>query len=156
MTELERALVLLGNELDVPVIPGTLARTVRERIARRRRVRRGVVLALAVGVAALAVAFAVPSARTAILRFFHSGPAPAERVHALPHATRASRTAGLGDPRDRDDAESEAGFTARLGRLKAPGTWWAREGLVATVLPRRPRVLLVEVGGQQSWLAKKV
>jgi hypothetical protein len=40
--------------------------------------------------------------------------------------------------------------------LKAPGTWWAREGLVATVLPRRPRVLLVEIAGNQSFLAKKV
>jgi hypothetical protein len=156
MTELERALVLLGHELEVPVIPGTIARTVRERIARRRRVRRGLVLALAVGVAALAVAFAVPSARTAILRFFHIGAVTVERVHTLPHATRMMLTSGLGEPLVREDAEMEAGFSAQLGRLKAPATWWAREGLLATILPRQPRVLLVEVRGQQSWLAKKV
>ena len=156
MTELERALVLLGDELDIPVTPATIAPTVRARITRRRRLRRRLVLALVVAVAALAVAFAVPSARTAILRFFHIGAVTVERVHTLPRATHASLTAGLGEALDRDDAEKEAGFSAKLGTLEAPGRWWAREGLLATILPREPRVLLVELAGSQSWLTKKM
>src|SRR4051794_18053655 len=102
MTELERALVLLGSELDIPPTP-SLAGVVRERIARRRRARRLVLLA--VPLTALAVAFAVPPARSAILRFFHVGAVKVERVQTLPPAVRSKVTAGLGPARTRSDAE---------------------------------------------------
>ena len=46
MTELERALVLLGRELDFPAEPDLRSR-VRERIERKRRVRRALVFAVA-------------------------------------------------------------------------------------------------------------
>ena len=93
MTELERALVALGRELDVP----------RSRICARaftsgsnggRGYRRALVPALALLVA-LGIAFAVPQARSAILRFFHIGAVTIERVETLPAAQRAARS-----PRD--------------------------------------------------------
>ncbi|HEY6055886.1 MAG TPA: hypothetical protein VIU86_18290, partial [Gaiellaceae bacterium] len=69
MSELEQALVALGRELALPPAPD-LAAAVGGRLERRRRLRPWLVVALAL-LAALAVAFAVPQARSAILRFFH-------------------------------------------------------------------------------------
>jgi hypothetical protein len=154
MTELERALVSLGRDLDVPSAPN-LAPRVRTRVERRHRMRRGLVLAFAVVVAAIAVAMAVPSARTAILRFFHIGAVTVEQVNTLPKARHESLTAGLGEPLVREDAEQAAGFHAQLGGLQPPARWWAREGLIATILPRRPPVLLVELSGDQVGITKK-
>src|ERR671939_1884900 len=116
MTELERALVALGHELDVPAAPD-LWPLLRTRLERRERRRRGLVVAVALGVTAIAVAMAVPQARTAILRFFHIGAVTVEHVQTLPHATHASLTAGLGEPLVREDAEMAAAFHARLGTL---------------------------------------
>jgi hypothetical protein len=152
MTELERALVLLGEQLDVPAAP-PLAASVRERIRRRRRARR--LLVLAVPLAALAIAFAVPPARSAILRFFHIGAEKVEQVEKLPPARNLAPTAGLGPQRTRADAERVAGFSAQLGKLASPRTWWARPGLIATRLPDKPRVLLIELTGEQVGMAKK-
>jgi hypothetical protein len=81
MTELERALVQLGRELDVPPAPDLTA-AVRARVARRRR-RPWLVVALAV-LAAAAIALAVPPARSAILRFFHIRGADVALVDRLP------------------------------------------------------------------------
>jgi hypothetical protein len=152
MTELERALELLGEKLDVPATP-PLAALVRERIARRRR--RRLVVALALPVAALAVAFGVPQARSAILRFLHIGAVKVERVETLPPASHVAPTSGLGPKRSRVNAERVAGFRAQLGELNTPRTWWARPGLAATRLPTDPRVLLVELAGDQLGIAKK-
>jgi len=72
MTELERALAALGEELEFPQ-----SRDVWPRIAdrlRRRRWVRPAVFALAAGVAALAIALAVPPAQT---RPFATGLGPA-------------------------------------------------------------------------------
>src|SRR2546426_9394472 len=79
MTELERALVALGRELDLPPEPDLRSR-VRERIERRPRYRRVLVPALALLVA-LGIALAVPEARSAILRFFHIGAVTRSEEH---------------------------------------------------------------------------
>src|SRR5919199_2875703 len=123
MTELERALVALGRGLDVPAAPN-FAPLVRARLERRERVRRGLVVAFAAGATAIAVAMAVPQARTAILRFFHIGAVTVTHVRTLPHATHASLTAGLGEPLVREDAEMAAGFHAQLGTLRPSDRWW--------------------------------
>ena len=94
MTELERALVALGRELDLPPEPDLRSR-VRERIERRPRYRRALVPALALLVA-LGIALAVPEARSAILRFFHIGAVTIERVETLPPGRERPLTAGLG------------------------------------------------------------
>lgn len=86
MTELERALVALGRDLDVPrapdVAPAVLARL--ERWARPRP-RWRIALAVAVALlAALGAALAIPDARSALLRILHLGAARIERVEELP------------------------------------------------------------------------
>src|SRR5919204_4869247 len=154
MTELERALVILGRELDVPIAPN-LAPAVRARIERRTRTRRPLVVAFAAAVVAVGIAFAVPPARTAILRFFDIGSVHVERVRTLPKATHASMTAGLGEPLVREDAEAAAGFSARLGTITPHGPWWARKGLLATFVRPHPAVLLIEITGDQVGIVKK-
>lgn len=98
MTELERALVALGRELELPSAP-QLGAAVRARIERRRRRRPWLVLALAL-LAAAAVALAVPQARSAILRFFHIRGAQVSIVDRLPPIStrvRLGRPARLAD-----------------------------------------------------------
>jgi len=152
MAELERALVLLGEELDVPATP-PLADAVRERIRRRRYARRLVVVAIPLF--ALAIAFAVPQARSAILDFFHLGAEKVQRVETLPPARQRSLTAGLGQVLVREDAEQAAGLHAQLGRIVPSNRWWSRDDLLATLLPRTPPVLLIEISGDQLAISKK-
>ena len=88
MTELERALVRLGDGLAFPEAPDVservLARLAAAEPARPRRRRRALVIALAVLVVAVAAAMAVPQARTAILEFFRLRGATVQRVESLP------------------------------------------------------------------------
>ncbi|MEX0673376.1 MAG: hypothetical protein WD067_01300 [Gaiellaceae bacterium] len=85
MPDLELALRQLGNELDWPAQP-RLAPAVAARLRepRRRRLGRPLALAFAVLLAALAVALAVPPARSAILDFFGIGGVEIRRVETLP------------------------------------------------------------------------
>jgi hypothetical protein len=94
MTDLELELLDLAPHLDVPPAP-SLVGVVLARVARRRRRRRQLVFAVAIGFAALAVAFAVPGSRAALLRFFHLRGATVSLVDRLPPVT-ARRP--LGDP----------------------------------------------------------
>ena len=156
MTELERALVALGRELDVPAAP-SLAPLVRARVERRTRTRRALVLAFATAIAAIAVAMAVPQARTAILRFFHIGSVTIERVETLPPAQKRPPTAGLGQPLVRKDAEQAAGFSIILPRHRVPAHYYALSGLIAATLRADGKlVLLVELQGDQLGVAKKL
>jgi hypothetical protein len=86
MTELELELRDLAVHLDIPPAP-LLAGAVRARIARPRRHRRVLAIALAIGIFALAVAFAVPSSRASLLRFFHVRGATVTIVDKLPRLT---------------------------------------------------------------------
>jgi hypothetical protein len=157
MTELELALVELGRELDVPPAPA-LASRVRTRIARRSRRRRGFALAVALAVVAVGIAFAVPEARSAILRFFHLGAATVERVETLPPGQNRPLVSGLGPARTRAAAESVAGLRMALPRFEhgSPTRYYARPGVIATAFRRDgSTVLLAELSGEQVGLTKK-
>jgi hypothetical protein len=154
MTELERALVQLGHELDVPPGPDLRSR-VRERIERRSPYRRALVPALAL-LAALGIALAVPDARSAILRFFHIGAVTIERVETLPPARERPLTAGLGPPLSLHAAEARSGVALVLNGPR-PQRFYARPGLLATLLQYRGEpVLVAELEGDQMGIAKKL
>jgi len=93
MTELERSLVRLGDELAFPQASDVSARVL-ARLAdepappRRARGRRVLVIAFAALVVAVAAVMAVPQARTAVLEFFHLRGATVQRVETLPTLPR--------------------------------------------------------------------
>lgn len=154
MTELERALVALGRELDLPSEPDLRSR-VRERIERRPRGRRALVLVLALLVA-LGIALAVPDARSAILRFFHIGAVTIERVETLPAARGRSLAAGLGPPLSLRAAEARSGLRLVLTGPR-PDSFYAQPGLIATLLQYGGEpVLLAELQGDQTGISKKL
>ena len=154
MTELERALVQLGRELDLPPEPDLRSR-VRDRIERRPRYRRALVPALALLVS-LGIAFAVPDARSAILRFFHIGAVTIERVETLPAASPRSLTAGLGPSLSLKEAETRSGLALVLNGTR-PQRFYGRPGLIATLLQYRGKpVLLAELQGDQMGVSKKL
>ena len=153
MTELERALVALGRELDIPAGPDLRSR-VRERIERKPRQRRALVLALALLVA-IGIALAVPPARSAILRFFHIGSVTIERVETLPAARERSLVAGLGPALSLREAEQSSGVPLVLNAPR-PSRFYAQPGLLATILHYHGKsVLLAELQGDQTGLTKK-
>jgi hypothetical protein len=147
MTELERALVALGAELEFPSTPDVWP-GVAGRLQRRRWLRPGalafVVVALAVG-----VAFAVPPARSAILRFFHVGSVTIERVDTFPPAQTRPVSTGLGPPRSTPTVRLPAGLRATR--------YYARPGLAAALLRYRgEQVLYAEFRGDQMGFSKKL
>jgi hypothetical protein len=83
MTDLELELRDLAAHLEVPPAPPLLG-VVLARLARRRRRRRRLAFAVAIGLAMLAVAFAVPGSRASLLRFFHLRGATVTLVDRLP------------------------------------------------------------------------
>ncbi len=98
--DLERDLRSLGAALALPPTPD-LAAGIRSRLEpapQPRRSRRGLVLAFAILVAALAAAFAVPQARTAILEFFGLDGVSVTQVETLPETLpeRDEHTEDLG------------------------------------------------------------
>jgi len=104
MTELERALVALGDELAFPEPPDVSERVLGRLSAgptppRRRFGRRALVIALAVLAVAVGAAMAVPQARTAILEFFRLRGATVQRVESLPRVPLATESElDLGQP----------------------------------------------------------
>jgi hypothetical protein len=154
MTELERALVALGAQVEFPPTPD-LGGTVRTRLERRRWFR-PLVFAVAAVVVGVGIALAVPPARSAIFRFFHIGAATVEQVETLPPAQQRSLVSGLGQPLVREDAEMAAGFGIRLPAGVMPTRYYAQPGLIATLLrvDGKP-LLLAELRGDQMGLFKK-
>src|SRR5438094_4252506 len=124
MTELERALVALGGELEFPPTPDFWPR-VRERLQRRRWMR-PLVFAVALGALAIGIAMAVPPARSAILKFFHIGAATVERVETLPPAQTRPFATGLGPARAQPTLKLPAGVR--------PLHYYARPGLAAALV----------------------
>jgi hypothetical protein len=151
MTELELRLVELGRVLDVPETPD-LAGPVLARIGPRpaRRVPRWALAAALVVVAALAATLAIPSARSAFLRFLHIGGEEIAVVDELPRITpQLDLTIALCDRITLDEARRGAGF--RLRELdEAPdavyrsdrGTIWFLYGS-----PARVRLLVAQTKG---------
>ena len=145
MPEHERDLREVGRLLAFPPEPD-LVSAVRARLGEAQRPRpfaprrRVLVLALAALVVATGAAFAVPPARTAILRFFHIGGETIERVDTLPNAPRLSPIAGLDGPMSVEDATDRAGFNLILPPKH--GGVYAQDGIVATYIA--PHVVLTE------------
>lgn len=117
MTDLERALVALGRDLDVPsspdVAPAVLARLARPS---RRLPRRKWALAVALTLlAALAATLAVPDARSALFRVLHIGGERIELVDELPEIAPEPIGLGLdlGEPVTLEMARARAGFDLR-------------------------------------------
>ena len=121
MTALELQLRALGHELDFPP-EQDLAPAVLDQLslsgARPFPWRRAAALAFALVAIAVAAAFAVPQARTAILRFFHIGGETIIRVETLPSAVERAQAGGLGTPFSRAEAERRLGFHLVLPRFK--------------------------------------
>ena len=122
MSELERDLRSLAAEIAWPPTP-RLTPQLAPQLARRRR---GALVALVVAALALGVAFVVPGARSAILRFFHLGGVTVERVVTLPPAQKRPLDADLGrlvDSGDRGAGARRTGPAAgtRPGPAPPPG-----------------------------------
>ncbi len=152
MSSLEQRLQALGRELAFPPEPELAARA---RPAARPFPWRWV--ALAAALVALAAAFAVPSARTSILRFFHIEGATVERVETLPPAQERSSAGGLGRRVSLQEAERFLGFRLLLPPLDGEPPTYLLDGVLATVLLRvedRP-VLLSEYAARDYSLLKK-
>jgi hypothetical protein len=132
---LEQRLEELGRELAFPAEPD-LAPAVLARLDRRPFPWRTAALALAVALAALAAAFAVPQARTALLRWFHLGGATVVRVETLPPAVERSQAGGLGRPVPLEEAERRVAFRLALPPFKGepPRRAYVIGGSLATVI----------------------
>jgi hypothetical protein len=161
MNELEQRLVTLGREIELPperdLAPAVLARL--EERPRRPVPWRVVAVALAVLIVAIGAAFAVPQARTTILRWFHLRGATVERVETLPPAVERSRAGGLGRPLPRADAERAVGFELALPPFESapPKRVYVLNDALATVILRTHgrTVLLSEFQSGDSDLLKK-
>jgi hypothetical protein len=167
VTELERQLIALGRELDVPPTP-ELAASVRARIGapRRRRRPRGrtVVLAFAALAAGLGVAFAVPPARSAILRFFGVGGIRIERVDRLP-PVRGRPELDLGRRVTLAEARRMADFRVRAPSVAGydePDAIYVSDRIPGALVSflygtlDEPRALLSELRSGQIYIEKTI
>jgi hypothetical protein len=117
VNELERALVALGADLDVPespdLAPRVLASLARP-TARPARARRLVLALAVVALATLLAALAIPDARSALARFLHIGSERIEFVDELPalaaYPTDLELELALGERVSLAEARRRAGF----------------------------------------------
>jgi hypothetical protein len=135
MSELERALEELAREVDWPATPAF--------DVRRTRSRRWLI-AFALAVLVLAIAFAVPPARSAILRFFHLGAVTIERVDTLPAAEERPLSASLGARTSYADARLLLGAPFRTPAGLRPHLYRAGQSISALLATPEP-VLLTEL-----------
>jgi hypothetical protein len=117
MTELERALLTVGRNLEVPAAPD-LTGAVRARLAEGRRPslfsRRGLVVALAVLAVAVGAVLAVPQARSTIKDWLGIGNVTIRYVEELPPVEQATDDLGLGEQMSLEEARERAGFRVRV------------------------------------------
>lgn len=151
MSELERRLLALGRELDLPAAT-KLGPRVTARLAERPRRRRRLALVLVALAVAIGAAFAVPQARTAILDWLGIGGIELEQVQTLPQ-TAPSPDLRLGPAVSLTEARRRAGYPVAVPSLPGapqevrfaaslPGAqvaliWWRKDS-------RRPRLLLTQ------------
>ena len=165
MTELELQLRDLAGSVAYPATPD-LATTVRARLAQRRTLwsrrpsrRQALAIALAVLAVSAAAVMAVPSARTAVLRFFHIGAVTVQRVDTLPPARERPLTTGLGRRVSLADGARSTGFRMLLPPLdEPPERVYVRSNVQSAFLdvPGAGSVLLTEIRGRnQLDFAKK-
>jgi len=147
VNELELRLEELGREVAFPptpdLAPAVLERTYRKPVAWGRAS-----VAVALAVVALAAAFSIPQARTAILDFFHLGGATVVRVDTLPQTTERSHAAGLGFPVTLQEAQRRTGVRLVLPPGERPSRAYVLgDALVTVVLKAYGKaVLLSEFG----------
>ena len=155
MTELERQLLAL--EIAVPEEPDLAPAVLVQIEGRPFPWRRAAVLAIAVAAVAIAAAFAVPQARTSILRFFHLGAATVERVDTLPPAVERSKTKGLGRALPLEAAERAVGFRLALPGVRPARAYVLGDELASVFLHARGQtVLLSELRSSNELLLKKM
>lgn len=154
MAELERELIQLGGRVQWPREP-QLATRVRARLDEApRRVfpwRRTLVIALAVLAVAIAATFAVPSARTAILRWLGLEHVRVVEVDRLP-PTRKLTQADLGRKTTLARAATQAGFALLSLHARPDAVYVLRDGGSVRVTlvygsVEKPRLLLSEFRG---------
>jgi hypothetical protein len=157
MNELELRLAELGRELAFPREPDVGPAVVARLEGRRPFPWQRVALACALLAVALGAAFAVPQARTAILRFFDLGAARVERVDTLPPAVERSQATGLGRPLPLREAERVVGFRLALPSVR-PARAYVFDAELASVLLRAHgrTVLLSELRSSDQLLLKKM
>jgi hypothetical protein len=126
MPELEQQLRSLATVVEWPPTPELVPPPQLLPVPRRHVPRRALVVALAAAVA-IGVAFAVPPARSALLRFLGFGGVRIERVATLPRAAELPLAESLGTPVSAAAARRVLGEpmrlppTARRARLYASG-----------------------------------
>ena len=117
MTELERALLAVGQNVDFPATPD-LTGPVRRRLAEGRRPplfsRRVLVVALAVLVVAVGAVLAVPQARSTIRDWLGIGNVTIRYVEDLPAVEQATAGLELGERMSLEEARERAGFRVRV------------------------------------------
>jgi hypothetical protein len=143
VSSLEQRLQRLGQELEYPPEPN-LAPAVLAQLDRRPFPWRAVAIAVVVFAMAVGAAFAVPQARTTILKWFHLRGVTVERVETLPPEEERSQAGGLGRPLSRDEAERAVGFQLALPPGTSPRRLYVLDGALASVVLRsegRPLLL---------------
>jgi hypothetical protein len=167
MTELERALVSLGRELDVPEAPdavtAVLARLEPRREGRTLLAPRRLALAVAlVLLAALLATLAIPDARSALFRALHIGGASIEVGDELPEVpAEPDLELTLGQRVTLAEATRDAGFDVRRLDEEPDAVYLGDRGTVWLLYgsPQRPRLLLAQTpfhSVDQELLLKKV
>ena len=150
MPDLERTLYELAAATPYPPTPELAARVVAAIPVRPRR-RRLLVIAFAIIVVALGMAFAIPPARSAILDLLGFGPIEVQRVDRLPPVPQAPRPS-LGRATTLAEARRIAGFRILVPPARPDGVFVAN-GEVTLVYGR---LLLSEFRGRDVFVARKV
>jgi hypothetical protein len=109
---------------------------------------------VAAAAAALAIAFAVPPARSAILRFLDIGAVRIELVQTLPAAEEASLGSSVGEPIDRGTARLVLGRPFQLPPAARPRRLYQLDGIVSAVLAAPNPVVLSELRDDGTVLKK--
>jgi hypothetical protein len=143
VSDVERSLRALADEVEWPATPDIAGR-LELGPPRRRRRRRLVVVAVAAALLAVAIAFAVPPARSSILRFLHLGGVTVERVSVLPPAAERPLRADLGSPVTRARARAILGAPFRVPPVEGEPKLYERDGTVSALLADPGPVLLTE------------
>ena len=151
MSELESSLAGLAPQIDWPATPSLAVPSG----ARRRR--RGPLVLLLASIAALGIAFAVPGARSAILRALDLGGVSIERVGVLPPASEAPLATHLGASVSTGAAQAALRGPFRLPALRGRPQLYLLGGVVSALLTVPEPALLSEFRtGDAPYVLKKL